>query len=298
MMIEQGKDLNSIYNMVVSRVMIDPEHVSSPRGMETREVLNANIVLKNPRARLITDPIRKTNYGFGVGEFIWYWTGQRDLEFIERYNKRLRSFSDDGVTLNSAYGNRIFGQRRRDNCPMGQWRVAVEKLCADPDSRQAILKILAPSDLDHKTKDTPCTCTLQFFLRSDRLYLHVHMRSNDVFWGLPYDVFSFTILQEAMALQLSERLGRTIELGEYYHTAGSLHIYGRHFEDANAILGGPPVPSAPQPALGSLDSLWRTCEAEAYLSTRQPVPDLLRAPSDTLEGWMEETLTEYWRTRA
>jgi thymidylate synthase len=56
------------------------------------------------------------------------------------------------------------------------------------------------------------------------------MRSNDAIWGLPYDVFLFTFLQEMMAIELK------VELGSYYHFAGSLHLYERHLGLANRIL--------------------------------------------------------------
>src|SRR5262249_49243245 len=45
------------------------------------------------------------------------------------------------------------------------------------------------------------------------------LRSNDAYWGLPHDVFCFTMLQEMMA----RRLGA--ELGEYYQYVGSMHVY-------------------------------------------------------------------------
>ncbi len=299
MLVERGEDLNSVYKMLVSRIYLDPEHTSSPRGQATREVLNGNIVLANPRARLITSPTRRANYGFGVGEFAWYWTGRNDLEYIERYNTRLRAFSDDGQTLNSAYGRRIFGRQRSYPGGYGQWWIARSRLLDDPDSRQAVIKILEKEDLDRiiPSKDVPCTCTLQFFLRDDWLHMHVHMRSNDVFWGLPYDVFSFTLLQECMALELSEELGRPIGLGEYNHTAGSLHIYERHFADAERICAEVDTPSAAMPPIHSLSSLWRVCQMDPYVSLGKDLPEALRVPEDTAEAWMRDRLVDHWRRR-
>jgi thymidylate synthase len=68
-------------------------------------------------------------------------------------------------------------------------------------------------------KEVPCTTTLQFHLRKGLLHMSVTLRSNNAYWGLPHDVFCFTMLQEMMA----RRLG--VELGEYYHYVGSMHIY-------------------------------------------------------------------------
>jgi thymidylate synthase len=57
------------------------------------------------------------------------------------------------------------------------------------------------------------------------------MRSNDVFLGLPYDVFNFTMLQELMAVELG------IELGSYIHFAASLHLYETDVGRASFIWG-------------------------------------------------------------
>ena len=47
------------------------------------------------------------------------------------------------------------------------------------------------------------------------------MRSNDIWTGFPYDVFSFTAMQIILAFQLG------VGIGEYTHIAGSLHLYER-----------------------------------------------------------------------
>jgi thymidylate synthase len=61
------------------------------------------------------------------------------------------------------------------------------------------------------------------------------MRSNDIILGFTNDVFQFTMLQEGLMVQLRETYPE-LELGAYYHNAGSMHIYDRHFEMANKIV--------------------------------------------------------------
>jgi thymidylate synthase len=48
------------------------------------------------------------------------------------------------------------------------------------------------------------------------------MRSNDIWMGFPYDVFSFTAMQCLMAMELG------LGIGTYTHIAGSLHLYERN----------------------------------------------------------------------
>ena len=60
----------------------------------------------------------------------------------------------------------------------------------------------------------------------DGYQLSRHMRSNDVFRGLPHDLFCFTMLQELIARSVG------VELGSYHHMVGSLHMYE---EDAKQL---------------------------------------------------------------
>ena len=97
----------------------------------------------------------------------------------------------------------------------------------DPSTRQAVIHIKEARNLiDYPTKDLNCTIALQFILRNNKLDLIVTMRSNDVWLGLPYDLFNFTCMQILMAMELG------VEIGTYYHNAASLHMYR---SDANKI---------------------------------------------------------------
>lgn len=67
------------------------------------------------------------------------------------------------------------------------------------------------------------------------LDLHVVMRSNDLWWGFSgVNVTNFTLLQELVAACLRW------PLGAYYHTAGNLHLYERHFEAAAKLIPSDP----------------------------------------------------------
>ena len=227
-----------LFKKICNTANENPEYICTPRGSKVKELIAPTLVLRNPRARLLGIKARKADYGFAVGEFLWYWNGRQDLESLAYYNKRAPSFSDDGKTVNSAYGYRI----RVDNKYYGstQWRACKKTLLADVDSRRALLIINNSFDniraVEEGSKDVPCTLSLQFFIRNNRLILHTHMRSNDIIWGLTYDLFSFSLLQEAMCLELNAEGMPGLELGEYIHTAGSLHLYEQHFKMATEIV--------------------------------------------------------------
>lgn len=103
---------------------------------------------------------------------------------------------------------------------------------SDPDSRRAVIPIYSPPDIGTDSNDIPCTTTLQFLIRSGCLNMITTMRSNDIYLGLPYDVFNFTMLQELVACRLG------VKLGTYHHFVGSMHYYDRDSEKINAIITG------------------------------------------------------------
>lgn len=227
--------LEDIHKTLMSALYDDFDFESAPRGKPIRELIAASFTLTNPRNRIITSPARNVNYGFAVGELCWYIRGDNDLQTMQYYNKRMSQFSNDGKTINSAYGYRMFRARWGWD---SQFDLVMQELKSDPDSRRAVMHVNQTSDLrdaftfEGGSKDVPCTMSLQLLIRDRRLHMHVLMRSNDIVWGLPYDVFSFTCLQEIFLYKLQELGVPVDDLGEYHHTAGSLHVYDTHFDMA------------------------------------------------------------------
>jgi thymidylate synthase len=195
---------------------------SAPRGKPITEVLatTATIAMSAP---VVLNRRRKLSYRFMAAEAWWIGTGRSDVASIAPYNKHIASFSDDGETFFGAYGPKA----------IPQMEYVVDKLVEDPDSRQAVINIWRESPT--KTKDVPCTTTVQWFIRQGKLYCMDNMRSNDIWLGFPYDIFNFSMLSAALALRLRAR-GVNVELGHLYLRAGSSHIYEPNFEAAKECL--------------------------------------------------------------
>ncbi|AEO93578.1 thymidylate synthase [Bacillus phage G] len=215
----------------------------SPRGMLTKEVTPATIVINNPRKRVIDHPIRKLNYGFMIGELFWILQGKNDASSIAHYNKQWLNYSDNGETLNGAYGQRIFNADGGDalfsneegkydvfKIQINQFNEVFKKLKNDNHSRQGTISMFDPAKDFNETKDVPCTNLLRFSIRDGKLNMLVVMRSNDIIFGTPYDIYNFTMLQEIMAGLLE------VEVGKYTHVVDSLHLYETHFELAKEII--------------------------------------------------------------
>lgn len=230
------------YYGLLQDVYDNPDFVSSPRGLKIKEKLGVRFEILNPRNRLPFISERNFSVSYVVAEALWYFAGLDSTDWITNYSSFWSKISDDGKTANSAYGARIFKPHPRiakqTSNNWTQWQGVIDELISDNDSRRAVIHIRSPLDSLLAKKDVPCTLTLQFFLRDDKLYLVVSMRSSDLVLGIGNDIPAFTLFQEAMALELSKRLGKTISLGSYVHVSNSLHLYERNFIQVENILKG------------------------------------------------------------
>ncbi|WP_017601116.1 thymidylate synthase [Nocardiopsis lucentensis] len=236
----EAASANELFSAAAHTVMSEGSPVA-PRGGATREVLGAHLLLRDPRRRLISaPPIRILNPAFAVAEAVWILSGSDDA-WIFDYNRRLAEFADDGV-LRGAYGPRL----RRWRGVIDQLDRVRHLLLEDPDTRRAVIQLYDPGLDSAPNKDVPCTLGFRFFLRDGRLRMHTTMRSQDLWLGFCYDVFTFSVLHELMAHWVGA------ELGEYHHHVDSLHLYAEHWDAALRL----PTAPAPSPRSAPLAVAW------------------------------------------
>src|SRR5574340_1071606 len=225
-----GQDISSIYKDICSSLVTYGACVSV-RSLKTLEISNAQIQLYNPRNRIVNFRARDLSMKYFVGELCYFLGGRTDLASIAHYSKFWHSVSDDGVSVNSAYGARLFTLNGHYQI---QFDYAIRNLVVDKDSRKAVMTIYQPED-SRESKDNPCTIFLQLIIRNNKLDMYTFMRSNDIWLGTPYDVAFFTIVQEIALVKLQYTYPE-LRLGTYFHNATSLHAYERHW-NAIARLG-------------------------------------------------------------
>ena len=199
--------------------------INAPVVGNTKELNNYKFILDNPHNSIITLNAKKLSKKYLLAELLWYINERNDVHFIGQFASLWNNISDDGVTSNSAYGY-ILGRKYG----FSQIQQIIELLKKDPNTRRAVLNISDPSINRIETKDMQCTVCLQFLLRDNKLHCTTYMRSNDIWFGLPYDVVYFTFLQKYIACQLQ------VGLGTYTHFVGSIHMYLRDEENVKKIL--------------------------------------------------------------
>ena len=184
-----------------------------------------------PTERVLFDVKRDANPFFHFFEGLWMLAGRNDVAWISRFNKRMMSFSDDGVTYHAAYGYRWrhhFGETflhdgdiSRDQLPK-----IIKLLRDDHTERRAVLQMWDPkADLGRTGKDLPCNTAVYFKVRENRLFMTVTNRSNDIVWGCyGANCVHMSMLQEYIAAMVG------VEVGPYHQVSDSWHAYTEYWE--------------------------------------------------------------------
>ncbi|HKV64557.1 MAG TPA: thymidylate synthase [Candidatus Acidoferrum sp.] len=218
-----AETLDDLLLRVLKALLKSKNRIEPSRGSAT-ELTGVLLKVAHPRARLSRTEGRGLLFSC-LGELLWYLAGSKSLRFITYYVVKYAEESDDGRTLHGAYGPRFLNMRG-----INQIENVVGLLRSHPDSRRAVIQLFDAADIAKYHKEIPCTCTLQFMVRRQRLEMFTNMRSNDAFLGLPHDVFAFTMLQEILARTLG------VEVGEYKHAVGSLHLYDPDRKKAKRLV--------------------------------------------------------------
>ncbi|TGB01481.1 thymidylate synthase [Halobacillus salinus] len=168
---------------------------------------------------------RAFNPFFALTEFSWLIEGSNMLEPLNYFIRNYFQYSDDGETLNGAYGHRL-----RKFHGVDQIDKAIENLTKYSDTRRVVLSMWSASDLGSLSKDIPCNISIMLKVRDDSLDMTVVNRSNDLYLGVPYNVVVFYLLQCFLASKTG------FKVGKQKHFTDSLHLYTKHFDKVQRIV--------------------------------------------------------------
>jgi thymidylate synthase len=219
------------YPLINNHLMDNGSSVSSRYG-HTKEILNFKTEITNPYKRCVGGYERDVNIFFLMAEALWIFAGQKDVEFLTIFNKRMTEFSDDGKNFHSPYGFRLrhFGVSSdskvnedssiHSNQGIDQIETAIRMFSKNNEDRRVAMEIWdAHLDLETVSKDIPCNDLILMKIREDLLHTTVENRSNDLHWGLPTNVYQFSFISEMIASCLG------VKLGTQTHNSQSLHFY-------------------------------------------------------------------------
>lgn len=112
----------------------------------------------------------------------------------------------------------------------------IHEIETNPNSRRLIVTGWNPETCDEVALP-PCHTLFQFKVESKRtLHCQLYQRSADAFLGVPFNISSYALLTHLIAHVCG------LEVGDFIHTYGDLHIYSNHTEQVNELLSREPMP--------------------------------------------------------
>lgn len=168
---------------------------------------------------------RGINPAFALVETAWLLAGRNDLAPLQSVLAGYGEYSDDGSTLNGAYGFRL-----RAHFGVDQIEEAIRQLKQFPSTRRTVLSLFSVDDLGNQSNDIPCNTQVMLRIEEGRLAITIINRSNDLWLGVPYNWFAFRALQYLIAAQLK------VPLGLQRHVSTCMHLYVRDIEQARHVV--------------------------------------------------------------
>jgi len=159
------------------------------------------------------------------------WAEWADEEHTSRFGRQAGD-------LGPIYGYlwRSFGGNYPEMNGFDQIADLIKQIETNPNSRRLIVSGWNP-ETAVKVDLPPCHTLFQFKVENEKtLHCQLYQRSADAFLGVPFNISSYALLTEMIAHVCG------LEVGEFIHTFGDLHIYSNHLEQVEELLKREPLP--------------------------------------------------------
>lgn len=134
--------------------------------------------------------------------------------------------------LGPVYGYQWRHWPTKDGGEIDQITNLIAEIKKNPTSRRLIVNAWNVADIEEMAKAglPPCHSLFQFYVLNGKLSCQLYQRSADTFLGVPFNIASYALLTHMVA-QVCE-----LEVGEFVHTFGDVHIYKNHIDQVKEQL--------------------------------------------------------------
>ncbi len=169
-----------------------------------------------------------------IYELLWFLRGDTNIHYLQEHGVRIwNEWADENGSLGPVYGAQWRSWPDYQGGTIDQIKSIVEEIHSNPTSRRLIVSAWNVAQIDDMAL-APCHCLMQFYVSSGRLSLQLYQRSADVFLGVPFNIASYALLLMMMAQVTG------LEVGEFVHSFGDVHIYLNHLEQVEEQLSRTP----------------------------------------------------------
>lgn len=169
-----------------------------------------------------------------IYELLWFLKGDTNIKYLTDNGVRIwNEWADENGDLGPVYGAQWRSWEGKDGEIVDQISEVLEQIKKNPDSRRLIVSAWNAAEIPNMAL-APCHTMFQFYVADGKLSLQLYQRSADVFLGVPFNIASYALL----CMMMAQVCG--LEVGDYVHTFGDVHIYNNHFEQVNLQLSREP----------------------------------------------------------
>ncbi|MCB0515606.1 MAG: thymidylate synthase [Chitinophagales bacterium] len=203
-----------------------------------------------------------------IYELLWFLKGDTNIAYLNENKVRIwDEWADENGDLGPVYGKQWRAWEGADGKTIDQISEVIAQIKQNPYSRRLVVSAWNVADLP-KMALSPCHCLFQFYVADGKLSCQLYQRSADVFLGVPFNIASYALLTMMIA-QVCD-----LQVGDYVHTFGDVHLYHNHFAQANLQLSRVPK-SLPQIKLNSaVKSVFDFTYEDVMLENYEPYPNI------------------------
>lgn len=169
-----------------------------------------------------------------IYELLWFLNGDTNIHYLNEHGVRIwDEWADEAGDLGPVYGKQWRSWAGIDGQTYDQINDAILLIKQNPDSRRIIVNAWNVADLPTMAL-SPCHCLFQFYVANGKLSCQLYQRSADIFLGVPFNIASYALLTMMMAHVCD------LQVGDFIHSFGDVHLYLNHIEQAELQLSRSP----------------------------------------------------------
>jgi thymidylate synthase len=171
-----------------------------------------------------------------IHELLWFIKGDTNIGYLKENGVKIwDEWADECGNLGPVYGKQWRSWPTHKGETVDQLAKVIGDIRTNPDSRRLIVSAWNVAEIPEMAL-APCHCLFQFYVVNNRLSCQLYQRSADVFLGVPFNIASYSLL----TMMIAQVTG--LQLGEFVHTFGDVHLYSNHIEQAKTQLDRTPYP--------------------------------------------------------